>query len=645
MHGAHQKLIPASFRKTPALSLFFLLAILFFYSRIAYGQTTDPVINGAAIETMLIIPNADAAYLPKDFNVATGYKPDVFTNKLIQFKAIPPDLVTKKILVRFKIRNPGKDNLKFYFFPGLYFSDIILYRMKNDKPDILPKITPGLKNNISFRWFHLLPQDTLELLAEIYQVKTYTNLLRPRLIRENYLKAAISEMLESKKREALFTYIFCGFLLMMVMFSLANYFQGSNREFLYYAGYAILMGLMLFSKPYYLFKSNEQAFFLEAYLDFILQCVGICFYLAFMIHFLETKKNYPFLHRLYSWGIGALFLSMAVYTFLHYAVDDYKWENILENYITKGFLLIMVIVFLVYAFNKRKDRLMRYLFWGNLFYLIFSLISISIIWKIPVFYGPFFSYGSLMPYEIGLLLELLFFLMGLAYKNRHQIMEQAAEQERLKLANERNELEKKLAVMAAHQEERNRISADMHDELGSGITTIRLMSEIAKNKMKDAAPAEISKISNSANELLNRINAIIWSMNSQHDTVDNLVAYIRAFVTEFLDGTSIDFKITTPENIPVIDLTGDKRRNIFLCVKELLNNALKYSKANRLNIDISVDKRLCIIISDDGIGFDPAKTSQFGNGLKNIARRMQNIGGRFTMHNKGGTESRLEIPL
>ena len=123
------------------------------------------------------------------------------------------------------------------------------------------------------------------------------------------------------------------------------------------------------------------------------------------------------------------------------------------------------------------------------------------------------------------------------------------------------EYEKEIAVYKAQQEERQRISADMHDELGSGMTAIRLMSEIARNKMKENTPIEIEKISRSANDVLNKMNAIIWSMNSGNDTLDNLVSYIRSYALEYFDGTAMECKVNTPEYIDDKELSGDKRRN------------------------------------------------------------------------------------
>ena len=103
--------------------------------------------------------------------------------------------------------------------------------------------------------------------------------------------------------------------------------------------------------------------------------------------------------------------------------------------------------------------------------------------------------------------------------------------------------------------------------------------------------------------------------------------------------------VHTPENIPNIELAGDKRRNIFLCVKETLNNVLKHSKATLLTITIEANQHLLITIADNGRGIDMENLRQFGNGLKNITRRMQSVGGTFTIKNSNGTLTELELPL
>ncbi|NJO24701.1 MAG: hypothetical protein HC867_01330 [Bacteroidia bacterium] len=356
------------------------------------------------------------------------------------------------------------------------------------------------------------------------------------------------------------------------------------------------------------------------------------------------QKEPSLLHALYKYGIVGLAAVMMLFTWLHYGTGNFFAENILENYITKNALLLLIVAFLIYSVGKWQDRLLRYLFWGNLLYFLFSLFSILLI-LVPQLRVPGIFGSALFYYETGIFLELTFFLMALAYKNRKQIIEQTKEKEKLKLENERKEFEKQMAVMAAHQEERDRISADMHDELGSGMTTIRLMSEIAKNKMKENVPVEIDKISQSANDVLNKMNAIIWSMNSGNDTLDNLVSYIRSYSLEYFDGTHIQCRVNTPSFIPHKELHGDKRRNIFLCVKESLNNVLKHSHATEILINVSIVKSLTVEINDNGIGIDMNNLRQFGNGLKNIARRMESIGGTFEIQNNNGVITVLSYPL
>jgi signal transduction histidine kinase len=253
--------------------------------------------------------------------------------------------------------------------------------------------------------------------------------------------------------------------------------------------------------------------------------------------------------------------------------------------------------------------------------------------------------SSLIYYEIGLLLELIFFLVALNYKTRKGLVEQTKERENLKAENKMKEYEKELAVLKAQKDERERISADMHDELGSGMTAIRLLSEIARNKMKENSPVELEKISQSANEVLNKMNAIIWSMDSGNDSLGNLISYIRVYALEYFENTRIVCNVNMPEHIPAIELSGDKRRNVFLAIKETLTNALKHSKATNVFIDINANHSLVIKITDDGIGIDKDHIRRFGNGLKNIARRMESIGGTFAIETSGGTITELQLPF
>ena len=585
------------------------------------------------------------AFISKSQNLQATYTTLKFSPGSKYQKSVPNSLVPKRLLFKFHLKNLSDSLVKVYFFPGFYYDEIQLYREKNGGLQKLPNILPAGDDSIGFRQIQLAAHDSATFIAAVTFVKTYNNSIRPRLIDEAYLPKFVLEYESRHSMVDMITYILSGLLLMMILFSLANYFLGANNEFLYYSGYAFFLGFMLFLMARYNFRTNTFSYFLEGYLDFVLQMLGIISYMIFMKRFLATKTRHPFLHKTYNIGLILSAISLLLFTWFHYFTNNFNAEYLTEN-LTKVILLIMVIVFLVYGIRHWNDKLLRFLFWGNFCLFFFSLISQltafmhDFLDKLP---GLFSS--SIFYYEIGVFFELVFFLSGLNYKNRTSIISQTEERETLKAQNQMQEYEKEIAVYKAQQAERERISADMHDELGAGMTAIRLMSEIARRKMKENTPVEIEKISDSANDVLNKMNAIIWSMNSGNDTLDNLVSYIRSYALEYFDGTHIDCKVNTPTSIPDFELTGDKRRNIFLCIKETLNNALKHSSGANITIDIELKPELKITIHDDGKGIDLQNLRQFGNGLKNIGRRMESIGGTFTIENKNGTVTTLVLPL
>jgi signal transduction histidine kinase len=268
--------------------------------------------------------------------------------------------------------------------------------------------------------------------------------------------------------------------------------------------------------------------------------------------------------------------------------------------------------------------------------VLFSSISLGIIW-FAVKPGTIYV-SALFYYYLGIILELTFFLLGLNYKNRSELILGIKEQEALKLEAEKKEFETQIAVIKAQQEERNRISADMHDDLGAGMTTISMYSELAKSKLVDNPIPEIEKISSAANELLNKMNAIIWSMSSSNDSLGNMIAYIRSYALEYFEDTGINCKINIPEKLPNIQVIGEIRRNVFLVVKEALNNILKHAKATEVSINlIRVEDELTLFIQDNGIGINMDNLRQFGNGLKNMKKRMKDVDIEFSIENKNGT--------
>lgn len=618
-----------------------LLLLLLLLSCFAKGQDSSCIDVGRIVLSKNISEIVQSAYIDAEEDVMAAYgRPGLFTPGIGYERRIPPEVVPKKAILRFDLCNRADTAVTTCFFPGFYYRSINLYRVEGTRLVRLPSILPENPDSLGYRLLTIPPGDSSTYVAELRFVKTYINTVRPRFINPNYLPGFRAELQSTNNLNDVVTYLFCGLLLMMVLYSIANFLQGSNPDFLYYSLYAFFIGIMLFTKAVFTFHTTQLSYFLESYFDFILQSLGIIFYMVFMQRYLETRKHHPFLFNLYRIGIRMLILAMIGYTILHYTSNDFLVENAIEN-VSKTLLLLVATIFVIYGIRHRYDRQFMYLFQGNFLLFIFGLFSMLII--LGVIGGlPGILSSSLFYYEIGIFLELVFFLMALNYKNRRQLIAQARERERLKAENLMKEYEKDLAVLKAQQQERERISADMHDELGSGMTAIRLMSEIAKRKMEECPP-EIERISQSADEVLNKMNAIIWSMNIGNDTLGNLISYIRSYAIEFFENTPITCRVNIPPDFPEGELTGEKRRNIFLSVKETLTNALKHSRADLITIDFIINHELCIRITDNGIGIDMKNLRQFGNGLKNISRRMESIGGSYRIFNSNGTVSELRI--
>ncbi len=298
-----------------------------------------------------------------------------------------------------------------------------------------------------------------------------------------------------------------------------------------------------------------------------------------------------------------------------------------------------MIIYIVLAF-KKKEKYTIYLAYGNVAMIFFGIISWLLILNKNVGSGLLSS--PLFYYNTGLAISLIFFLLGLTYKNTNELVERAKKEEAIKQEVEKKEMENQLSIIKAQQEERNRISADMHDDLGAGVTSIRLYSELAKNKTKDNNVPEIDKISSLANELLNKMNAFIWSISSNYDSLENLITYIKTYALEYFENTGIDCHVNFSYNLLPLQVSGQVRRNIFLVTKEALHNILKHAKANKVEITFNHWEDLFeLSIYDNGVGINFDNVRQFSNGLSNMKKRMESIGANLIIENNNGTLVKL----
>ena len=229
---------------------------------------------------------------------------------------------------------------------------------------------------------------------------------------------------------------------------------------------------------------------------------------------------------------------------------------------------------------------------------------------------------------IVMLVFVCFIIMVVFIYNKKQLIQQQQDQIReSEFKNQllQNELERQKSI----QLERERISQDMHDDLGAGISAIKLQAEFLKYKMPEESYTEdLETIINTSEDMNLAMREILWSLNSQNDTVGNFIEYTSLYVKRFLDKTNIVTKFDSNIFEKETTLSVKARRNLFLVIKEAAHNVYKHSQANNINLRFEqTEDYFKITIIDDGIGL--SDNIQKGNGLTNMSLRMENINGTF----------------
>ena len=173
-------------------------------------------------------------------------------------------------------------------------------------------------------------------------------------------------------------------------------------------------------------------------------------------------------------------------------------------------------------------------------------------------------------------------------------------------------------------DERQRISREMHDDIGAGLTQIILMSDVAK---RNSSAREIDLIAETSRRLVGNMSEIIWSMNPENKTLEQLMSYVREQLDRLLEYSGFKYAISLPDNGKELVLSNEEMRTILLVMKEVVNNSVKHSRGEKIDVKVKLEgSTLGIVITDDGRGFLKDSVTA-GNGLKNIRHRTQQLKG------------------
>ena len=195
-------------------------------------------------------------------------------------------------------------------------------------------------------------------------------------------------------------------------------------------------------------------------------------------------------------------------------------------------------------------------------------------------------------------------------------------------------------------QERERISEDIHDDIGGILSAIKLQAEFLKSKTEESElKTALDNISENTLVATSNFREMVWCLHSKNDTLSEFCSYIIQYAKRFFEPTEMLLKVYQPIIIDDRELSSFKRRQLLLSIKEILNNILKHSQALLVEMEIEVEiKNLSIRMADNGIGI--SDTVKKGNGIYNINKRITSIDGKLEIISlKNGTEIKLDIPL
>ena len=207
----------------------------------------------------------------------------------------------------------------------------------------------------------------------------------------------------------------------------------------------------------------------------------------------------------------------------------------------------------------------------------------------------------------------------------------------------------RLAQLLALERIRTRIAADLHDDIGSSLSQVAILSEVVRRRIDESDPeinAPLTRIGEISRDLVDSMGDIVWAINPTKDKLYYLAQRIRDFADDVFAADDVHFQFRAPDRDHNPAIGADTRRQVFLILKECIHNIIRHAKCTRVDIEIRIEgKRLLVEVHDNGVGFEPC-TAVNGHGLASMQDRARRLGGKITFAARDhGTAVTLDVPL
>ncbi len=538
--------------------------------------------------------------------------------------------------IKFSLQN----NTDSVLHPYLYCGDVDyvnLYLVSNGR---LQQKTPGgnlqnLNKNMpeeeqmsSALPVTLAPGQSGIVYIKIVQKTPEFNLSGIEIYSRTVLKNLIDNNYYQSRDNTIWGILFQGFVLCQILYVLFQWLIIRRKEYLYYFFYLLAIILYFLSKQEAIF--GERFFFSRypawsLYLNKTLQILPYWLYYRFVRNFLEIKQHHPVLNK---WIIRLEYFLLAYlvidFIYITTTFHTYRQDEIFTYVISLVFLVTAA--FIIYLLNK-KQTLIYFVLLGSLAVGLGNILGVVFSFLVYSEHIQLGFMNMLLFSEIGIVVEILFFTAGLSYKNKLIEKEKLNSQKNLIRQLKENEIlnTKMLNI-------RNKIALDLHDEIGSTLSSISILSEMALHQKKDVeTSAMLEEIKENSIVVMERMDDIVWNINPNNDSMEKLFLRIKIFAAKLFEAKGINYKIDIDENVKHINVLMEYRQHIYLIMKEAINNLVKYSACREAEILVSYNSLfLTAIIKDNGRGYDMNQATN-GNGLHSMKIRAKEMNAEIEM--------------
>ncbi|MBC8151873.1 MAG: hypothetical protein H7Z72_03080 [Bacteroidetes bacterium] len=424
-----------------------------------------------------------------------------------------------------------------------------------------------------------------------------------------------------------------GMLCMMALYALLHYAQ--HRKTIYWQ-YALYIGCMIIT-----FRLDDTDY---AQADYrpganywvaLIESGALVLYIQFALLLMEIPRYDPFSARLLRYMALLLAGGVVLDTLLYAGGVSAESRSLL--YTLNRVVLAGGALLVVPRIIRLKQMVVMYFIVGSFFFVAGCLLALCVNF-VPRFFTrnpaePFSYPVTIM--QIGVVLEVLCFNLGMSLRNREVEREKIAMQ--AQLIEQLQENERKQQTL---QRIRQDIARELHDDLGADLSGLSLLSSVAAGQVArqpDDARATLKVIGETARRVVTSMREIIWSLNATHLSVESTLFRLRQTAYALFEHQSTELHLELPADIGEEDIPPESRRELFLMFKEILHNTARHAQAQQVHVQVVMrDQMLCLTVHDDGIGFDVASGQHTGNGLASMYQRADALGGQLNIDSEPG---------